>query len=336
MDENNIPYQLIAKYLSNQCTHTEKEHMDRWIKEDPQHSLLLEKLQKQWQAIQIDTSAFVIPDKTQVWGKIQNQIHHHVKQNQLYSKQLLIRISSIAAVIAFLFASSLFYLFYKPANNLQAELLQNVIIAPPGQKTQLVLPDGTLVWLNSGSRLSYNYQYNTHGRSVKLEGEAFFDVKKDNQYPFIVKTDLVDIKVHGTAFNVSAYKDDKDITVALLRGKVSLLADSNQELLTYLVPNQMATVSKHDLSCQVEVCDAEVEASWHHNLLKFEGEPARKVWKKLERWYGVDITLSNVNPSQVYWFTLKTESLTELLEMINRITPIKYELKGKEVIIGYK
>lgn len=336
MDENNIPYQLIAKYLSNQCTQTEKECMDHWILEDPKHSLLLEKLEKQWQSIQIDTSAFVIPDQTKVWGKIQDKIRYHINQKQIYTKQLLIRISSIAAVVAFLFSSSLFYLFYKSEDNLQTDLLQNIIIAPPGQKTQLILPDGTLVWLNSGSRLSYSYQYNTHGRNVKLEGEAFFDVKKENHYPFIVKTDLVDIKVHGTAFNVSAYKDDKNITVALLRGKVSLLTENNQKLMTYLVPDQMATVSRDDLSCQVEVCDAEIEASWHHNLLKFDGEPARKVWKKLERWYGVDITLSNVNPSQVYWFTLKTESLTELLEMINKITPIRYELKGKEVIISYK
>ena len=84
------------------------------------------------------------------------------------------------------------------------------------------------------------------------------------------------------------------------------------------------------------LCDAETESSWHHNLLKFDGTPAKEVWKKLERWYGVDIALSDVSPAQAYWFTIKTESLTELLEMINKITPIEYKLDGKEVTIRYK
>ena len=113
------------------------------------------------------------------------------------------------------------------------------------------MPDGTLVWLNSGSRLSYNYQYSTYDRVVNLEGEAFFDVKKDTQYPFIVKAGEVDVKVHGTAFNVSTYADEENIMVALLRGKVSLLSATGQNLLTYLSPNQEAIVSKKNLSCRV-------------------------------------------------------------------------------------
>ena len=101
-------------------------------------------------------------------------------------------------------------------------------------------------------------------------------------------------------------------------------------------PDQEAIVSKKSLSCRVESCDAEIEASWHHNLLKFDGDPVEEVWKKLGRWYGVDITLSNVDVSKSYWFTIKTESLTELLEMINKISPIEYKLDGKEVTIRYK
>lgn len=336
MDEKQIPYELLAKYLSGQCTSAEWEEVDRWLGEDTEHRLLLDKLRKQWEAVRVDTSAYVIPDKTMVWGKIQDRIRHKVKQIPLYSRSLLIRVSSIAAVIALFLGFALSYLFHGSEESWQAAQFENVIMAPSGQKSQLVLPDGTLVWLNSGSRLSYNYQYGTHDRIVNLEGEAFFDVKKDTQYPFIVKTGAVDVKVHGTTFNVSAYTDEEDVIVALLRGKVSLLSATGQDLLTYLSSDQIATVSKNDLSCHVDPCDAEAESSWHHELLEFDGIPAKEVWKKLERWYGVDITLSNVDPSRTYWFTIKTESLTELLEMINRITPIEYKLNGKEVTIRYK
>ncbi|WP_293713657.1 FecR domain-containing protein [uncultured Parabacteroides sp.] len=336
MDEKQIPYELLAKYLSRQCTSTEREEIDRWLKEDSDHHILLEKLRRQWEGARIDTSAFVVPDKAAVWNNIQNRIQRKIKQVPMYSRSLLIRVSTVAAVIALVLGFSLSFLFNNQDESWQAAQFENVIMAPPGQKTQLVLPDGTLVWLNSGSRLSYNYQYSTRDRVVNLEGEAFFDVKKDTQYPFIVKAGEVDVKVHGTAFNVSAYADEENIMVALLRGKVSLLSAADQNVLTYLSPDQIATVSKMNLSCRVESCDAEIESSWHHNLLKFDGIPAGEVWKKLERWYGVDITLSNIDPSRVYWFTVKTESLTDLLEMINKITPIEYKLNGKEVTIRYK
>lgn len=336
MNEQQIPYKLLAKYFSDECTSEEREEVGRWLDEDSGHQLLLEKLFLQWKGVQVDASTFVIPDKAEVWSKIQARIHDRVKQVPLYSRSLLIYVSSIAAVIALVLGFSFSFLLNGQKESWQAAQFENVIMAPSGQKTQLVLPDGTLVWLNSGSRLSYNYQYSTQDRVVNLEGEAFFDVKKDTQYPFIVKTGTVDVKVHGTAFNVSAYEDEENIMVALLRGKVSLLSADSQQLLTSLSPDQIATVSKNNLSCQVTPCDAEIESSWHHNLLKFDGTPAKEVWKKLERWYGVDIALSNVSPSQVYWFTIKTESLTELLKMINKITPIEYKLDGKEVTIRYK
>ena len=336
MNERQIPYELLAKYLSRQCTQAELEEVNRWLNEDAEHPLLLEKLKRQWEAVQVDASVFVIPDKAAVWNKVQARIRDKAKQVPMYSRSLLIRVSSVAAFIALVLGFSLSFLLNGQKESWQASQFENVVMAPSGQKTQLVLPDGTLVWLNSGSRLSYNYQYSTKDRVVYLEGEAFFDVKKDTQYPFIVKAGAVDVKVHGTAFNVSAYADEDDIMVALLRGKVSLLSATDQKLLAYLSPDQEATVSKRSLSCRVESCDASIESSWHHNLLKFDGTPAKEVWKKLERWYGVDIALSNVSPSQAYWFTIKTESLTELWEMINKITPIEYKLDGKEVTIRYK
>lgn len=336
MSEQHIPYELLAKFLSRQCTPAEQEEVELWLDEDPGHRLLLDKLQRQWDSVQVDMSSFVIPDKAAVWSKIQDHIRNKVKQVPLYPRSLLIRVSSIAAAIALVVGFSLSFLLNQPGTSWQASQLENVVMAPSGQKTQLLLPDGTQVWLNSGSRLSYSYQYGTQTRVVNLEGEAFFDVQKDTQYPFVVKTGTVDVKVHGTAFNVNAYADEADIRVALLRGKVSLLSAADQKLLTYLSPDQEATVSKKDLSCRVEGCEASIEASWHHNLLKFDGTPAAEVWKKLGRWYGVDITLSNVNASQAYWFTIKTESLTELLERIDMITPIEYKIDGKEVQIRYK
>lgn len=336
MDEHNIPYNLLAKQMSDTCTAAEQAEIARWLNEDPEHQLLLDKLQRQWNAIQIDPSSYVIPDKVAVWERIQTRIQQQVKQVPLYPRSLLIRVVAVAAVVSLLLGLGISYQVTSNRALWQAAQLENTIISPSGQKTEVLLPDGTQVWLNSGSRLSYNATYGTRQRGVKLEGEAFFDVKQNQSHPFLVSVGELDVKVHGTAFSVSAYKEDNTITVALLRGKVSLLATANQELLTYLLPNQIATIAKKSLACRVTPCDAQVETSWHQNQLKFDGAPIQEVWKKLERWYGVDIALSNLDTNRRYWFTVKTESLTELLEMINKITPISYNVNGKEVTVAYK
>ena len=120
MDEKQIPYELLAKYLSRQCTADEQEQVIRWLDEEPGHHLLLDKLRKQWEAVRLDTSAYVIPDKKMVWGKIQDRIRHKVKQVPLYSRSLLIRVSSVAAVVALVLGFALSSLINNPEKSWQA------------------------------------------------------------------------------------------------------------------------------------------------------------------------------------------------------------------------
>lgn len=336
MEDETLLYKLLAAYFSGEATPSEKESIDKWRNKSSENEELFHTLRKQWKGVKIDTSSYVILDKSAVWNKVQQTIRANARQIPMYTRALLVKTSGIAAAIALLMGFSIAYFIANPSNWNAEDILTNVILAPSGQKSQLVLPDGTVVWLNSGSKLTYNSLYAFSERVVELEGEAYFDVKQNKEIPFIVKTGIVDVKVHGTAFNVNAYTDEETVSVTLERGKVSLLSSVNQELLTYLSPNQSAIVSRNDGNCQVVSCEAQAEACWHLNLLKFEGTPVREVWKKLGRWYGVNISLSDVNPESTYWFTLKTESLTELLEMINRLTPIEYELNGEEVKVRYK
>lgn len=211
-----------------------------------------------------------------------------------------------------------------------------VVFTEKGQKTQLILPDGSQVYLNSASRLSYNSGFNKNNRTIKLEGEAFFDVAPDKENTFTVQANNLDVVVHGTAFNVSSYKDDSGISVSLVRGKVSLVNHSDGQTLTTMKPNQLVYVNKADLAWSMESCDAEIESLWTQNKLKFENAPADKVFKKLERWYGINIQVENPNPDISYGFTLKTESLREMLEVINKVSPITYNINGEEVRIKYK
>lgn len=333
MGEKETLYIRLTAYFSGQCSLSEKEEVNNWRKENPDHEALFLKLQKQWEQAAPDTSSFVIPDKAVVWERIQAQIKS--KQIRLYPRSLLIRVATVAAVVALVVGFSLSRII-RQANLVRKDWQQMIVMAPSGQKSQLLLPDGTQVFLNSGSRLTYDSGYNTEDRRVILEGEAFFDVTKNTEHPFVVQAGQVDVQVYGTAFNVSAYADEKNVSVSLLRGRVSVLSSLDNRLLTFLEPNQSAVINKENMRCDVYTCNAEADGIWHLNKLKFEGTPTAEVWRKLERWYGVRIVLSNECPTNAYWFTVKTESLTELLKMINRITPIEYQLNGEEVTIRYK
>ncbi|MDR0575295.1 MAG: FecR family protein [Tannerella sp.] len=210
-----------------------------------------------------------------------------------------------------------------------------MVMAESGQKTKIRLPDGTRVWLNSDSKLSYASDFNRNSRHVKLEGEAFFEVEKNNGMHFMVKTECVHVIVHGTAFNVSAYKEDPAIEISLLRGNVRLAYPDNT-LITELYPDQIASVSKKNKKWRIGSCDAEMECLWTQNKLKFENAPATEVFRKLGRWYGVNISVENRNENILYGFTLKNESLREILYEINKITPVVYKINGEEVSITYK
>lgn len=330
------PYTSIARYLSGESTKAEENEISRWRNTSPENEALFSDLRRQWEYTSA-SETFVIPDKNKVWETIRQEItyKHQFGNRPFYNKTQLIKTAGIAALIALLIGCFV-TLFFQPLLTTFRNGLPITTIAPAGQKSQLLLPDSTLVWLNSGTRLTYTTHYNTHDRIVRLEGEAFFKVKKNTNLPFIVETGEINIQVHGTQFNIDAYPAENNITVALLQGKVTLHTPYSNKTLTSLKPGQLATISRTDHTCRVQPCDAEMESLWHLNKLKFENTPVQEVWKKLSRWYGVDIKIQNEKDGQTYWFTVKTETLTELLERIDKLTPITYKINGEEVTIDYK
>lgn len=320
-----VPYEQIAAYLSGKALPWEKAEVDEWLAESAEHRSLFRSLEKEWSFLKEGTP-LSLPDKEQVWTKIRGMIDLPVTAAS-YSKQVLIKYISLTACIALLFGVALSLLF----NSGRGESTQFTAYAPLGEKAQLTLPDSSRVWLNSGSTLTYFTQ--SRQRRVHLQGEAFFEVTKDPRKVFIVQSGDVSVQVHGTSFNVSAYDTDPYIAVSLESGLVSLFNNKNGVVLAQLQPNQMGRVSKADLSCSIVADDTGITKLWTNNILKVYDNNIYEVVKKLERWYGVDITLENANPDSRYTFVVKTESMKELLGLLNKMTPIAYKIEGKEVTI---
>lgn len=172
---------------------------------------------------------------------------------------------------------------------LQGTPEMNQLVIPYGKTSEILLPDGTQVFLNAGSRLVYPTFFADNVREVFLVGEAYFDVKQNKEKPFVVQTNDIRVRVLGTQFNVSAYPSDNIIETLLVSGRVRL-QQNNATIFseaTELSPGQLATFSKSERTTQLTNVDIDNYTLWKENLLRFESTDLSRVVKKLERFYNI-------------------------------------------------
>ncbi|WP_419033176.1 FecR family protein [Dysgonomonas gadei] len=331
MNHAHIPYDEIAGYIRQELSEQERHKVDMWINSSAENRKLFEQLLNEWENIYDSPEQSVRADKDKIWSGISSHIRTSLPVKS-YTRKILIKVAGIAAMLAIIVGVAA-TVFVKSTID-SAFLSQSVttIETRQGQKMQMTLPDGTKVWLNSGSKLTYAGDFNRSERIVNLEGEAFFNVTKNQSKKFKLRTSGVDIVVKGTSFDVSAYNDDREISVSLLEGKV-VITDKTGKYMTDLNPDELAIISRQNLKYTLFKDDANTYRSWTEDQLIFYNEDIYEVAKKLERWYGINIKLVNPNEKQKYTFSVKTESLRELLELFNKLTPIDYKINGKEVTI---
>lgn len=225
-----------------------------------------------------------------------------------------------------------------------------------GSNTQLKLPDGSVVWLNAGSKLNYDKINDTGLREVYLTGEGFFDIVKNPRRPFIIHTSSIDIKVLGTKFNVKAYPDDKTVETSLIRGSVEVTVKNRPEEKYLLKPNQKLvlmneayvekTAAEHPaLPAKAPVIfirqlsyikgdTAAVETSWVRNKLVFEDEPFADMAKRMGRWYDVEFEFRNktIEEERIN-VAFDGETLVQALDYLKLIARFNYKVEGKKVMI---
>ncbi len=201
-----------------------------------------------------------------------------------------------------------------------------------GQRTKVILPDGSIVHLNAGSSINYPVAFSKTNRIVELVGEGFFEVVKNKKKPFIVETGKVKTQVLGTSFNVRAYANEKIIQVAVVTGKVKMEEKISGNA-QYLTPNEMGTLDNSSVIHKDKV-DLKKATSWKNGVLMFDGDNFTDVFAKLEIWYGVNIiVLPNVELKGHYSGEFQQESLENVMQGISFTSGFKYEIAGKTILI---
>jgi transmembrane sensor len=191
------------------------------------------------------------------------------------------------------------------------------VIIPYGKRSDITLADGTRIWLNSGSQLSYPVNFTGNSREVYLSGEAFFEVESDPAKPFHVITGDMKIRVTGTKFNVTSYASDQTTQTVLLSGKVSAAKNQRFARTVELEPGERIVYNKQDDNMEKDFVDVELYASWVNGYLRFDNEPVENIFKKLERYYNKNILTEKLSGQPK--FTGKLDLADDLEKVLKNI-----------------
>jgi transmembrane sensor len=379
---NNTIWELIAKKLSGEASLQELVELEVLLRDNPDMHYPIQTVADLWHHATPDTedahAAFGAHQERMKQLGINTETQAEAvagTQAGLRSKTkfLLLSLSFLLLCLAGYQFRSLF--FSGTVEKLAAERMvangdKSEISTRYGSRTKLLLPDSTQVWLNSGSKLTYDKTYGNGTREVSLSGEAYFDVVKNPTHPFVIHTVNIDIKVLGTAFNVKSFPNEKNTETSLIRGSIEVTFKNRPSEKIILKPNEkLITANEEPVkdSAQKEAQQEKskpatakeaarqdplvmvshltyephdgtiVETSWMENKLIFRSETFEELAIKLERWYGISIRFTDeeIKPRRLTG-VFENESLQQALEALQLITPFAYKMNKSEVMISSK
>lgn len=255
-----------------------------------------------------------------------NNINQHIGIRKVFNGwfQQVSKYAAILAVPLVLALSYSLYLNFKPQNT---ETVAYELICPVGIRSQAILPDGTKVWLNAQSSIKYQLPFTQNERNIELSGEAFFEVTKNTESPFIIHSQNTFVKVLGTKFDVKSYPGDEEIAVALEDGSVhfSTTDADEKELHAILKPNDYLVFTKTDKKMSVMSGESmERFTSWRYNRLILDETPIQQVAVLLERWYGIKVEIVDKELlNYKFSTTFENVSISQVLELIEISSPIR-------------
>lgn len=276
-------------------------------------------------------------DKKINYQKLQQQIHSAKRKKMPdYWKQL----RNLAAILLISVATGIgaYILYGKFVESQQLNMVSQTIV-PFGSQTKVVLPDGTTVWLNSGSELTYDNTFGKDVRKVTFNGEGYFEVAKNEDVPFLVSTGEVEIKVLGTVFNVNSYVNETTVKVDLLEGKVDVTSVSANEKENHtLLPNEMLVYDKKTRKITSGKSDAAKSAQWKSGKLSFDNVSMEKLLRNLERKYDVRFVVESKKiKSEIFSGSIDLQQpLNEILEYIDVDKKFERIYEGRTVRIRDK
>ncbi len=355
---------LMARKLSNEASPAELEELDSLLRKNPDEHYTLEVLTALWERRNGLNDDEIAEKYEQHLQRMQSKgivFSDQPESTDEYPFDTPKRYSFtrwlVAAGVLLCVTIALFYWLNpaEPGGNTIASM--NEVTTPKGSKTQLRLPDSTVVWLNAGSKLTYPKEFGAVSREVNLVGEAYFEVKKSNDNPFIIHTNRMDIRVLGTTFNVKSYPGEPTSEAALIRGSIEVFIKNRPDEKIVLKPNEKIVVQEYTATAEKmaestvvtgvnapsvaikpvvynRIDNTVLETAWVDNKLVFDETYFPDMVKMMERWYGVTIQVENKQlDSQQFTGSFRKETLDEALRALQHVSDFTYEKRNASTII---
>ncbi|MBL0740566.1 FecR family protein [Chryseolinea lacunae] len=309
--------ELLSRYLANKATPEEIDHVESWMLHNEIDRSTLQKLATPPEGVRV----MLAVDADADWKKVNAQLQQHSQRGRLWLKiaasLVLVGLVGVAA--------------YKTVFT-SAPVAYTTAINTTQHEKQIVLADGSTVYLNGGASVRYAENF-AEARNLELQGEAFFDVKRDEQHPFTIQAQQCEVKVLGTSFLVDA--DSALVEVVVKTGKVSFRSPDNQ--MVQLVKNETGVFDPGTNQLTERTSNDSNRLSWQSHVLVFENAPIDRVVHDLEKHFGVSITLRGVGKVvPLYTSTFTNPTLTEVLDEMKLILPMEYASSGKAITINIK
>lgn len=322
---------LVEKFLSHTIS---EEEMNRLLHAYQHQEISEEQFDEyyagKWKNAGQYSSPFAGESKGRTWKQLQEQMHQNSRKKPNYRKRW-ISVASVAAVAILFFMLGISFQLIRPHSP------QDLVVAVEnGQKASVQLPDGSLVRLNSASELRYSPDFGKKSRSVKLVGEAYFEVQSNPDNPFIVFTgDNLQVKALGTKFNIKSYPNDEQIVGTLIEGKVEV---SNQQISEVLNPYDRITYHSKEMTFSMSHIDNVEEALfWMTDQFVFDKETLDNIAKILERTYNVTVSFASPDIKEIqYSGKIKNNSMENVLSLITVVSPLQYTMTDSHIVFSKK
>ncbi len=319
--------EIVIKYLEDRATKEEKEKLLAWLR-NKENRIVFNSYSLDWKK-SLDSEQLPFGSE-EVWNKIQAHLlqRSFSRWQKTFKTQQILK---IAAIFFFLLSiGSLIYLFSNRQNS-TPEFFTNVI-ADCGQISKVKLPDGSMVWLNSGSQITYSNLFSSKNRNINLEGEAYFKVTRNTELPLIVSCNEIQVKVLGTEFNVTAYPRSKHIDVVLEKGSIELL-NKNVESFSYKIkPGERASFNKTNRKLQVSNVNTSKFTSWKEGVINIYNQSLEELAERLKVRYNQKFIIGDDVKNIHYTFTINNESIDEIIKLMEGISPIKAIQKNDTIL----
>lgn len=326
MKNQNIE-ELFPSYFKGSLNKTNREKVEVWKDASEGNRQLFADSLKAWEGIE-----HLRRMKKYNAEKALENVNLRIEKNK--SVTFFTFFQKVAAFLILPLLIATLYFATKTPTQQIADTVWHTIETPAGIHSEFILPDGTKVYLNSKTTLSYPVVFNKHTRDVKLTGEAYFEVAENREHPFIVNTGKIKVEVTGTEFKASNYPDENLTEIVLASGKVNLFQgeySKNRNILGAMIPGEKATFYEKEDKIYFEKVDVDKYISWKEGILMFRDDSMPEVVRRLNRWFNVDIRLTgNTLKNYVYTATFQDESLVQILDLLKMSAPINYKIRPRE------